>query len=93
MEESPLPIEILTLLIKVVLQTDLQLPTLAVILINGVRFGRIVALSVLVHGENRSSVRIDAFVFQDTAVVRNDIGLINSPLGIEHISNIHEVER
>ena len=41
-------------LIEYVSQTDLKLPTFAVIQVSGEAFGRIIAVTVFVHRENRS---------------------------------------
>lgn len=67
-------------LIEYVSQTDLKLPTFAVIQVSGEAFGRIIAVTVFVHRENRSVALILTLIGQNSSAISPDMFFVTPHL-------------
>ena len=56
-------------LIEYVSQTDLKLPTFAVIQVSGEAFGRIITVTIFVHREDRSVALILTLIGQNSSAI------------------------
>ena len=80
------------LLVKEILDTQLEFPAVAVAHIGFVRLGRILAVH-LVHGEYRFVGIIHTLVLQDLQVVGNLSVLRDTPLRVQHVTEVDDISR
>ena len=70
-------------LIEYVSQTDLKLPTFAVIQVSGEAFGRIVTVTIFVHRENRSISFTRTLIGKDASTVSAGHVLCYAPFAVQ----------
>ena len=75
-------------LIEYVSQTDLKLPTFAVIQVSGEAFGRIIAVTVFVHRENRSVALILTLIGQNSSAISPGHVFRYTPFAVQPIFRI-----
>ena len=79
-------------LIEYVSQTDLKLPTFAVIQVSGEAFGRIIAVTVFVHRENRSVALILTLIGQNSSAISPGHVFRYTPFAVQQVTYIQDIQ-
>ena len=79
-------------LIEYVSQTDLKLPTFAVIQVSGEASGRIITITVFVHRENRSVALILTLIGQNPSTISAGHVFRYTPFAVQQVTYIQDIQ-
>lgn len=79
-------------LIEYVSQTDLKLPTFAVIQVSGEASGRIITITVFVHIENRSVALILTLIGQNSSTISAGHIFRYTPFAVQQVTYIQDIQ-
>lgn len=79
-------------LIEYVSQTDLKLPTFAVIQVSGEAFGRIITVTIFVHREDRSVALILTLIGQNSSAISTGHVFRYTPFTVQQVTYIQDIQ-
>ena len=77
--------------VEEIFDTDLHLPALAAVLIVLEALGRISSID-LDHREDRFVLVVHTLVFENTAIAAVVVHAVDTPLGVDEVADIHDIE-